>query len=122
MNPTQDDIADFTARREREKRRYHGRRPKNIRDVIAQLITLRGYGRFQADADLSAAWQAAAGESLARFSRAGKISRGRLEVTVTNSTTMQELSFQKQQILAELGRQLPNAKIRDVRFRVGAIQ
>jgi hypothetical protein len=121
MNPAQDDIADFAARRDKEQRRYYGRRPKKIADVMAQLISRRGYGRFQADAELAAAWQAAAGESLARCSRAGQIRRGRLEVTVTNSTTVQELTFQKQHILAELMRTLPNSKIRDIRFRIGHI-
>jgi predicted nucleic acid-binding Zn ribbon protein len=121
MNPAQNDINDFAQRRDREQRRFYARKPKNIRDVVAKLITLRGYGRFQSDANLSAAWQAAAGEALARFSRPGQIRRGKLEVTVTNSTTMQELSFQKLTILAELARQLPDAKITDVRFRVGKI-
>jgi predicted nucleic acid-binding Zn ribbon protein len=121
MNPAQEDITDFNQRREREQRRLYARRPKNIRDVVAKLITLRGYGRFQSDANLAAVWQAAAGESLARFSRPGQIRRGKLEVTVTNSTIMQELSFQKQPILAELSRQLPDARISDIRFRVGKI-
>jgi predicted nucleic acid-binding Zn ribbon protein len=121
MNLTRDDIADFNAKRDQEQRRYFARRPKKIGDVLAQLITLRGYGRFQANAELAAAWEAAAGESLARCSRAGLVRRGRLEVIVSNSTTMQELSFQKQQILAELIRHLPDARIRDLRFRVGTI-
>jgi predicted nucleic acid-binding Zn ribbon protein len=121
MNSLQDAIVNFTARREKEQRRYHARRPKIIGDVLAQLITLRGYGRFQANAELQAAWQAAAGETLARASRAGQIRRGKLEVIVTNSTIVQELTFQKQNILAELGRTLPDAKIRDVRFRLGPI-
>jgi predicted nucleic acid-binding Zn ribbon protein len=120
-NPTQDDITDFATRRDKEQRRFYGRRPKKIGDVMAQLITLRGYGRFQADAELAAAWQTAAGESLARDSRAGQVRRGRLEVTVNNSTIVQELTFQKQHILAELARQLPDAKIRDIRFRIGNI-
>ncbi|MEX2315933.1 MAG: DUF721 domain-containing protein [Pirellulales bacterium] len=122
MNPAQDDITDFANRRDREQRRFYGRRPKKISDVMAQLITLRGYGRFQADADLAGAWQAAAGESLAKHCRAGQIRRGRLEVTVTNSTSMQELTFQKQHILAELKRLMPDAKIRDIRFRIGEIE
>ena len=54
MNPISDDIADFNDRREREQRRYYARRPKKISDVLAKLITLRGYGRFQADAELAA--------------------------------------------------------------------
>jgi hypothetical protein len=121
MNPVQDDIAGFAARREKEQRRYYARRPKKIGDVLARLITLRGYGRFQADAELAAAWEAAAGKSLACFSRAGLIRRGKLEVTVSNSTSMQELSFQKHEILAELVRRMPDARIRDLKFRVGAI-
>jgi predicted nucleic acid-binding Zn ribbon protein len=121
MPNTQDDITDFTNRRDREQRRYYAGRPKKIADVLAQLITVRGYGRIQAGADLSAAWQAAAGEALGRFTRVGQLRRGQLEVTVANSTIMQELTFQKQQILATLQRDLAEAKIRGLRFRVGNI-
>jgi predicted nucleic acid-binding Zn ribbon protein len=117
-----DTAADFAARREREARRSYARRPKKIADVVAQLITQRGYGRIEANEDLAAAWAAAAGEPLATYSRPGKLRRGTLEVSVTNSTIMQEFSFQKQRILAELGRKMPGAKIRDLRFRVGTIQ
>jgi predicted nucleic acid-binding Zn ribbon protein len=115
-----DNAADFAARRDREERRTFARRPKAIRDVVAQLLNKRGYGRFAANQQLAEAWTAAAGE-LAAASRAGKLSRGTLEITVTNSTIMQEFSFHKHQILAELGRTLPDAKIRNLRFRVGTI-
>lgn len=121
MQPTQEAAAEFTARRQREQRRHYARKPKKIGDVLAQLITARGYGRIQADADFAAAWQAAAGEALGRFSRPGRLRRGQLEVTVTNSTIVQELTFQKQQILAALQTQLPDARIRGLRFRIGAI-
>jgi predicted nucleic acid-binding Zn ribbon protein len=89
--------------------------------VLAQLITARGYGRIQATADFTAAWQAAAGERLARHTRPGRLRRGLLDITVTNSTVVQELTFQKQRILAELQAALPTARIRDLRFRIGAI-
>jgi predicted nucleic acid-binding Zn ribbon protein len=112
---------DFAARRDRENRRSYARRPKKISDVVAQLLTKRGYGRVAANETLAEAWATAAGSRLAAASRPGKVSRGTLEVTVTNSTTMQEFTFQKQQILAELGRTLPDAKIRNLRFRVGQI-
>jgi predicted nucleic acid-binding Zn ribbon protein len=122
INPSSDTSpADFAARREREQRRYYARRPKKIADVLAQLITARGYGRIQADADFAAAWQAAAGQSLARHTRPGRLRRGVLEITVTNSTVVQELTFQKQRILAELQAQVPEARIRGLRFRIGAI-
>ncbi len=118
---TPDVTTDFIAHRDREARRFHARKPKKIGDVLAQLITARGYGRVQSIENLAAAWQAAAGDALARFSRPGQLKRGVLEITVTNSTIVQELTFQKQQILTTLQTQLPDAKIRDLRLRVGAI-
>ena len=110
---------DFATRREREGRRAYARRPKKIADVVAQLLVQRGYGRIEANEQLAEAWAAAAGEPFAAASRPGKLRRGTLEVAVTNSTIMQEFTFHKQRILAELGRTLPDAKIRDLRFRVG---
>jgi len=116
-----DHAIDFAARRQREERRSYARRPKKIADVIAQLITQRGYGRIEANEELADVWATAAGEPLATHSRPGKLRRGTLDVTVTNSTIMQEFTFQRQRILTELGRRLPGAKIRDLRFRVGQI-
>jgi predicted nucleic acid-binding Zn ribbon protein len=112
---------DFAARRGREQRRHYARRPKKIADVLAQLITARGYGRIQANADFTTAWQKAAGPALARFTRPGQIRRGQLEVTVANSTIVQELTFQRERILAALQAALPDARLRDLRFRLGAI-
>jgi predicted nucleic acid-binding Zn ribbon protein len=119
--PSTDATTDFATQRKREQRRFHAREPKKIGDVLAQLITARGYGRIQSIENVAAAWQAAAGEALARSSRPGQLKRGVLEVTVTNSTVVQELTFQKQPILTALQTQLPDAKIRDLRFRVGPI-
>lgn len=114
--------AEFVARRAREERRSYARRPKKIRDVLARVITRKGYGRFEASAALDAAWRQAAGESLAAASRAGPLRGRRLEIVVTNSTTMQELAFQKQHVLAELRKLMPDARIGDLRFRVGPIE
>jgi hypothetical protein len=112
---------DFAIRRRREVRHFYGRKPKKIADVVAQLITQRGYGRIGTDEQLTEAWQKAAGDPLARFSRAGKIRRGILEVWVANSTMMQEFGFEKTRILAAIQRELPDANIRDLRFKVGQI-
>jgi len=121
MDQLSDATADFAAHRNREQRRYHGRRPKKISDVIAQLITKRGYGRVQANDELATAWQTAAGPALAATSRVGQLARGQLEVWVTNSISMQEFTFQKERILADLARLIPNTKIRTLRFRLGSI-
>src|SRR5262245_59975113 len=122
MLPIQEAAADFQLRREREQRRFHARKPKAIANVLAQLITARGYGRVQADANLHIAWQKAAGETIAKFTRPGRLRRGTLEVTATNSAIVQELTFQKQQILTQLNTELPDARVRDIRYRIGSIE
>jgi hypothetical protein len=121
LTPQPFDVRDFAAQRQREERRFYGRRPKKIADVVAQLITQRGYGRIGTDEQLTAAWQKATGETLAKFSRVGKLRRGQLEVWVANSTMMQEFGFEKGRILAAMQRELPDAKIRNLRFRVGSV-
>lgn len=121
MNDTSADAADFLTRREREQRRYHARKPKAIGNVIAQLITARGYGRIQADANFATAWQLAVGPVLAKYTQPGRLRRGVLEITVANSMTVQELTFQKQEVLKKLQAEIPDAKIRDLRFRVGVV-
>ena len=121
MQPAREAAAEFQARRDREQRRHFARKPKKIADVLAQLITKRGYGRIQSDTHLAEAWQAAAGAPLARFTRPGKIRRNTLEVIATNSAIVQELTFQKQQIISRLQAELPDASIRDIRFRIGTI-
>jgi predicted nucleic acid-binding Zn ribbon protein len=116
-----DAAADFAARRSREERRHYARRPKKIGNVLAQLITARGYGRIQANGELVSAWRRAVGESLACYTLPGHIRRGLLEITVSNSTVVQELSFQRERLLAALQNELPEAEIRNLRFRVGSV-
>lgn len=120
--PSFNDADDFAQRRQREQRRYHARRPKAIKEVLAQLITARGYGRIQATADFTAAWRAAAGETFAAYTQPGRVKRGCLEVIATNSIVVQELTFEKQRILAALQEQCPDANIRDIKFRIGSIR
>jgi len=95
--------------------------PRKIADVLAQLMARRGFARTQAAASCEAAWREAVGELVVGFTRVGQIRRGKLEVTVANSTVVQELSFQKRAILRTLARLLPEDQIQDLRFRVGPI-
>lgn len=122
MDQRHRELADDLARKcDRERRRSYARQPKPIGNVLAQLITARGYGRVQADGQLQQAWTAVVGERLAPHSRACRIYRGKLEVLVANSTARQELEFDRQRLLDEVRRQLPDAGIRELRFRVGAL-
>ena len=74
--------------------------PRTIGNVLAQLITARGYGRIQADCQLHRRLASKPpATTLAKYTRPGRLRRGILEVTAGNSMTIQELTFQKQQIL-----------------------
>jgi predicted nucleic acid-binding Zn ribbon protein len=81
----------------------------------------RGYARVESGGACAAAWRVAAGAQLAACTRATQVRRGVLEVLVSNSTMVQELGFQKQQLIKRLAELVPDEKIRDLKLRVGPI-
>ena len=98
------------------------RGPQSMGAILTELMARRGFARIQSTAALEAAWQDAAGEVFGGHTRAGSIRRGKLEVTVANSTVAQELTFRKLALLEALRKALPDETIRDLRIRVGPIQ
>ncbi|MBN1909997.1 MAG: DUF721 domain-containing protein [Pirellulales bacterium] len=98
------------------------RGPQPIGEILADLMAQRGFGRVRSAAALDEAWREAVGESAAEYTRAGSLRRGRLDVTVANSMLVQELTFQKPALLAQLREHLPDETIRDIRFRVGTVE
>jgi predicted nucleic acid-binding Zn ribbon protein len=104
------------------RKQYYQRHPQRIADTLSGLMARRGYAQEHSSEERDAAWRTAAGEAFARYSRPANLRRGVLEVTVANSAVMQELTFRKKQLLKELLQALPHLKIRDLRFRVGALE
>jgi len=96
--------------------------PERIGDILAQLMARRGFAQVQTAAAWEMAWRQAAGEMIAKFTRVGQLKGGRLELIVANSTLVQELSFQKPNLLAAMMRALPDHPIKDLRFRIGPVQ
>jgi len=94
---------------------------KSIQHVLAEVMARRGYAGVQRSAIYEDVWRQAVGEFAARHSRVGSMRRGTLEVLVANSALVQELVFQKPDLLITLAQLLPEAKINDLRFRVGQI-
>jgi predicted nucleic acid-binding Zn ribbon protein len=119
--PHPDDWADLERRRQAHRRWFYGRQPKPVAEVIAQLIQRRGYAQVRTGGQWNEAWAAAAGERFAAVTEVGQLRRGVLEITAANSLVMQELGFEKERILAELQTALPDAGIKQLRFRVGRI-
>jgi predicted nucleic acid-binding Zn ribbon protein len=98
------------------------RGPKGIADVLSELMARRGYGRVRSAAAYDAAWREAAGPLAAKYTRVGSLRRGTLEVVVANSPLLQELGFQKTELLKRLAGLLPDDGITGLRFRVGNIE
>jgi hypothetical protein len=93
--------------------------PKQMRDVLSQLLAKRGYAQVQTAAGCDAAWREAVGTKLAGDTRPGNVRRGVLEVLVRNPSVSSELGFVKAKIVKTLTKLIPEQKIRDLRFRVG---
>ena len=77
---------------------------------------------MQSAATYEVAWREAAGPLAAKYTRVGQLRRGTLEVVVANSTLVQELGFQRTELLKTLTELLPHEGIKGLRFRVGSIE
>lgn len=94
---------------------------KPIGSMVRRLIESSGYAETQSAALLQDQWEKTVGETLAKLSRPGGLSKGVLLVVVANSATMQELHFRKKQVLADLRSHAHGSKITDLKIRVGPI-
>jgi predicted nucleic acid-binding Zn ribbon protein len=95
--------------------------PQAIGDILSELVARQGCARVQSVAALEAAWTEAAGGLAAKHTQVGAVRRGTLEVTVAHSVLMQELRFQKEELLEKLTIRLPDGGIKDLRFHVGTV-
>jgi predicted nucleic acid-binding Zn ribbon protein len=102
----------------RKKPAAQGGRPQRIGQVVSDLMAQKGFGRIRGSAALEEAWYTAVGSAAAPYTRPGTLRRGVLEVGVANSTMVQELVFQKAELLLSLRRLLPDSRIKDLRFVV----
>jgi len=95
--------------------------PQTIGNILAEMMARRGLGRIQSTEALETAWRQAAGPLTAKYTRVGAIRRGTLEISVANSTLIQELGFQKHDLLIAMQQLLPEEEIKNLRFRTGSI-
>ncbi len=103
--------------------RSAGRRgPQPIAQVMAELASRRGLGRVAAVEQFCEHWEEAVGAALASQTRPVRLSRGVLEVVVSGSVVLQELVFRKEELLRKMRGKLPQATIREIRFRLGALE
>lgn len=105
--------------RDELRARQWTRDPSKLADVLHDLVARRGYLQTLSSDDLAATWSSVVGGEFARHSRPGHVRRGMLEVFVSDSSLVQELTFQKRSLLRKLQEAAPSFKVRDIKFRVG---
>ena len=104
----------------RQNQRFR-RRPKRPADLVSRVISRYGIAAEQSTSQLDQAWMQAVPPAIARRTRVARIRRNVLEVIVQSSAIVQQLSFQKKQILKSINHQHPQAQLNDLKFTVGQI-
>lgn len=91
----------------------------SVADLAPKIVAQAGLANRVKLEDVLAAWEEIVGAFLFKLSRPDAIERGILTVRLIQPTAHHALSLEKGKILKRLQAKLPDAKIRDIRFRHG---
>lgn len=83
-------------------------------------MSRRGYAQVAVNDELQAVIVSAVGSEVANSLQVGNLKRGVLQVYASDSVTLQELNFQKRQILKKIQKEMPQSGVTDLRFRIQA--
>ncbi len=103
--------------------RAHLSKPRPVRKIgslVSQLMSRRGYAQATANDELHQSITAAIGQPLGSSIRVGTLNRGVLRLYASDSVTLQELVFQKRQILRGIQSSMPQTQITDLKFKIQA--
>ena len=96
--------------------------PERLSEVLSRLFTSRGWGQRQDRLRLEAAWREALGGKSVERTAVGALRRGVLEIIVADAVLFQELAgFEKRRLLQNLQERLGQARVNDIRFRLGNV-
>jgi len=91
----------------------------SVADLAPKIVAQCGLGNRVKLEDVLAAWEEIVGGFLFKLSRPDTIERGILTVRLMQPTAHHALMLEKGKILKRLQTRLPEARIRDIRFRHG---
>lgn len=91
----------------------------SVADLAAKIVVQCGLANRVKLEDVLAAWEEVVGTFLFKLTRPDAIERGILTVRLMQPAAHHALSLEKAKILKRLQTKLPEAKIRDIRFRHG---
>ena len=87
--------------------------------IAGMSVSPKGEERISHE-EMKAAWARAAGIAAAKRSRPSSLRKGRLVVTVADSSLLYDLTLRKSQVLETLIRDL-KGRVKDLQFRIGDI-
>ena len=90
-----------------------------VGDIATQIMAKAGMGNRVKLEDILAAWQEIVGAFLFKLTRPDTFERGILSVRLIQPTAHHALMQEKVKILKRLQEKMPDAKIKDIRFRHG---
>jgi predicted nucleic acid-binding Zn ribbon protein len=99
-------------------RKKRGRAPSTASDILTRVLSRYGLDEKLKRYQTLSLWSSIVGDEIAKRSKPLAIERGVLSVQVVSSAWAQELSFQKQLILARLRSNPQFGDVRDLRFSV----
>lgn len=94
------------------------RKVQSIGALVNQLISRRGYAQIAETDQFHGIIAGVTGKELGQDITVGKLNRGVLKVFARDSVTIQELTFQKRAIIKRIAKEIPDAKVTDIRFAV----
>jgi len=87
----------------------------SLGDTIKKIIS--GLQKEKGE-DFLTAWENAAGEGASKHTKVNFLKKGRLVVSVSNSSWLYRLTLEKQSILEKLNK-IQNRKVKELQFRIG---
>lgn len=119
IDPVDPDDAWYDTQAHFDRYRRYGVRPKTLKSVVNRVMARKGYGQQQTSNQVQDAWLQIVPQGLGAMTRVAQVRRGVLEVYVSNSMVLQQLEFQKRELLKQLQNQLTETAIRGLRFKLG---
>lgn len=95
------------------------RRPKKVSDILGRLLARKGYAQQISTSEVQTVWQNLIPLQWQEQTQVGNLNRGTLEIVVTSTVLRQRLEFERQNLLKQIQQQLPQNKIKEIRFRIG---
>ena len=93
----------------------------SLRDLIPDFMAKTGLNRMRKTDDLAEKWAEVA-DIFRPHAVFDALRRGVLEIIVSDTIIIQELTFRKAELLRKMREAYPDAKFKDIRFRVGTLE